>query len=117
PRPVRPARSAFALVYLSLPDLEFVPCLAADFECADGLQSAAETLLGQLDTDSGLLLVLACLLSQCAVSDNGHHPFAVADGRALLVRPDPVCRLCLDWFLSGVGLALPDAGNSSPGHW
>src|SRR5467141_1066523 len=73
PRPVRPARSAFALVYLSLPDLEFVPCLAPCFERADGLQSAAKTLVGQLDPDSGLCFVLARLLSQCAVPDNGHH--------------------------------------------
>src|SRR6267142_4574585 len=100
PWPARPARSALALVYLSLPDLEFVPCLAPYFECADGLQSAAEALVGQLDTDSGLRLVLACLLSQCAVLDNRHHPFAEADGGALLVRPHSVCRLCLDWFLS-----------------
>src|SRR6266550_1588009 len=67
PWPVCPAGCAFALVYLSLSDLELVPCLASYFECADGLQSAAETLVGQLDTDSGLRLVLACLLSQCAV--------------------------------------------------
>src|SRR6266436_920864 len=63
-----------------------------------------------------LRFVLARFFSQCALSDHGHDAFAAAGGGAFLVRPHTVCRLCLDWLLSGARLAFHHAGDSPPGR-
>jgi|SRR6266498_5381552 len=64
--------------------------------------------------------VLAGILPQRSIFDNRHHAFAASVRRAFLVRPHPVCDLCVDGvFLGLISLYLMQeivrkaAGNSA----